>query len=284
LAQAFGSSFRLPDSRFMMPGAMHNPGEIYLERQRRMCCGVHTVNNLLQLRPGDAAHFEKADADAIASQLLAADDEAAAAVPTSGSLLAQLANILAVWLPCRNPYRSGIPCCGDYDVEVLREALRQRGCSVVGHWAVSQEGALGPVEKGLAQLVLSPTTDGPLVGLVVNRPSQLGIGRHWYCLLHADARASSAPPPPRPPPPPPPPPPPAAPAALAPAWYCLDSNCHKAVPVLGAGQPARVQADATSDVEAVIRHIIQQLRKQWCCGVLTGGAQPVHIFAVCGHR
>eukprot|EP00747_Dinoflagellata_sp_TGD_P072213 gnl/TRDRNA2_/TRDRNA2_157379_c0_seq2.p1 gnl/TRDRNA2_/TRDRNA2_157379_c0~~gnl/TRDRNA2_/TRDRNA2_157379_c0_seq2.p1 ORF type:complete len:129 (-),score=19.29 gnl/TRDRNA2_/TRDRNA2_157379_c0_seq2:415-801(-) len=119
--------------------------DVYFEQQALMvqCCGVHTVNNLLQLRPENAAHFRKDEADAIAVGL---HEEDAAA---RGIWI----HWVSSWLPCINPYRSSCPCFGNYDISVLAEALHARGYGITAHWAVAQSDRLPYIREDLDRVL-----------------------------------------------------------------------------------------------------------------------------------
>mmetsp|Transcript_60631 Transcript_60631/g.189958 ORF Transcript_60631/g.189958 Transcript_60631/m.189958 type:complete len:227 (+) Transcript_60631:82-762(+) len=211
-------------------------GQVYHEQQRQRCCGVHAVNNLLQLPPDSDGHLQKREADSIATDLRDADARAS-----------------GVWsvLPCpASTYHSRVPCYGgNYDVDVLVEALRRRGCHITEHWIVSCKRSMQNFRSGLAQwLPRSPSTVGRLRGLLLNRRSRLGRGRHWLCL---------------------------APSGPGGAWLCHDSACR---------QPAALggEAEGTTWADSIARHVEADLRRAMCLRqCLPGSPSPVHIFAVC---
>eukprot|EP00444_Apocalathium_aciculiferum_P058984 CAMPEP_0183592766 /NCGR_PEP_ID=MMETSP0371-20130417/168590_1 /TAXON_ID=268820 /ORGANISM="Peridinium aciculiferum, Strain PAER-2" /LENGTH=169 /DNA_ID=CAMNT_0025804323 /DNA_START=30 /DNA_END=535 /DNA_ORIENTATION=+ len=86
----------------------------------------------------------------------------------------------------RDRYRTVWPCCaGDYDLEVLLQALQRRRFGLGGYWPVAHEEAVTAFCAELAE-----PADGPIQGLLVNRPSNVGCGRHWYCLVPSTDDAS----------------------------------------------------------------------------------------------
>lgn len=76
---------------------------LYHERQRLMQCGLHAVNNLLQIHAYDPADFDR-----IARQL-----------PAFGTFF--------------NPYKSAVPYLGNFDATVVLTALHESGWDVAQH-------------------------------------------------------------------------------------------------------------------------------------------------------
>lgn len=215
---------------------------LYHERQPFLteCCGVHTINNLLQLRPDNPGHLRKAAADSIAAQLYSEDLKEGRAKR---------------WCPCTwlseccvNPYRSML---GNYDIEVLIEALRRLGCCIDGMWVVYSDDVDSPdCLKVFRDDVVA--RGGKFCGLIVNRKARYSSGRHWYCL---------------------------APHGQDGSWVCHDSSLR---------EPAGLAADpVASAVDALLLHFTTLLRQQQraarmrsCLGFWQASANPLYIFAV----
>lgn len=141
---------------------------IYHERQRRLCCGVHTLNNLFQ------HHWLEAKAM----------DEAATRVASSmgsNNGINGLFNTAA--------YRSVVPFLGNYDILVLLEALKVKKAHFSHHLLQNQR--LDADLRELRELLAdSSSAISPRVrGIIINRRSGNSVlrwlfdGRHWLALV-----------------------------------------------------------------------------------------------------
>lgn len=93
-------------SYFLNMDSAEGGDSIYLEKQRRLLCALHALNNLLQ----DAQAFSKSDLDAICETLSPAGSPGRRRVG--------------------NPHRSLLGL-GNYDVNVLIYALQQKGLTAI---------------------------------------------------------------------------------------------------------------------------------------------------------
>mmetsp|Transcript_20104 Transcript_20104/g.36377 ORF Transcript_20104/g.36377 Transcript_20104/m.36377 type:complete len:258 (+) Transcript_20104:56-829(+) len=238
---------------------------VYHEQQSCRRCGLHAVNNLLQLQPQHVGYLSVAEANSIAESLFHEDCVASRAVSQQGRQPAGLAQC-AYWVrlvlePCLTPYRSAFPCfSGDYDIQVLAEALRRRRCEFVGHWMASPAAfteSMENLQRGLEELILhrqrQKGSDIKFCGLIVNRPACLG-GRHWYALLSPNMNASAT-------------------------WIFSDSIKPSPVPLMQA-ETAGHDRSASMEIEAVTGHLQQQLADSRRCAPVCGWTRVWHVFAV----
>lgn len=219
-------------------------GSLYHERQTQRCCGLHAVNNLLQAPPGSESHVSKADADALADSLEAKDKEEELQKEAEAAKSGLKARPCFPEIPtCRSTYRSSIPFLGgDYDIQVLVEALKTKGAEVVEEWALSSEKACESIGT-YVQAATTASDSDDFLGLLLNRPARLGPGRHWYCLLHRSGR-----------------------------WIMLDS---------AESEPLEFSA-GMSAVDCVQKHLKEeQQRMSWCpnCWCF-GSTRVLFVFAV----
>ena len=138
-------------------------GRPSLETQRLLLCGLHALNNAVQ---GDAAHWDKAELDALCDTL---------DPPVCGG-----------WCLCwLNKHRHWLGL-GDYDVNVLLCALESRG--LVGSW---WDARLGETRLRAELAEALPASGQPIMALLVNGGSgRQGGGRfgprggtnHWWAV------------------------------------------------------------------------------------------------------
>ena len=130
---------------------------IFHEKQTRLRCAMHCLNNLYQDQWMNASKM-----DAIASRLT---QEAG----------------LSVW---SSPYRSIIPGLGQYDVMVIVESLKLKGAKLAHHTLNNAK-----VEESLVELKDLLLKEKGVKGIIVNVYStnvlmrMLIDGRHWLPLV-----------------------------------------------------------------------------------------------------
>jgi len=166
------------------------PPPSFHERQRMLCCGAHSLNNLYQYKWIDSAAMDK-----LASSLAAADREEQSQEKGWWAGVAAAAS--------SSVYKSLIPGLGSYDVSVLVEALKQKKAkfamhllgnkkldedlSVLGAWLLK-----GGKEGGRER------REGRIKGIILNRMSRnvamrwLLDGRHWLALIPRHSSSSSS--------------------------------------------------------------------------------------------
>jgi len=226
---------------------------------------LHAVNNLLQLRPHSAGYLSAAEANSIAESLFYEDCETSLVHGHQGARRLGPAQC-AYWVrhmlkPCLTPYRSAFPCfSGDYDIQVLSEALRRRRCAFVGHWMVSPAAVSESMEnlrRGLEELISyrqrQKGFNAELCGFIVNRPTWFG-GRHWYALVSPNVNPTSR-------------------------WILSDSINPSPVPLMQAVTGLDDHSTGV-DIDAVARHLQQQLVHCHRRAPFCGWARVWHVFAV----
>eukprot|EP00904_Undaria_pinnatifida_P006346 jgi/Undpi1/2841/HiC_scaffold_14.g06218.m1 len=140
---------------------------MYHERQRLMHCAIHTLNNLFQERWADRGMMDR-----LALELC--DREA---VLRSESGMRRMLT---------NPFKSTIPLIGDYDINVLLEALKIKQCRVSLHAVFNPK---NPEAFKLALTEAVSSSPSPR-GIIVNYVSQrrlwgAWVNHHFYAIVRA---------------------------------------------------------------------------------------------------
>lgn len=173
----------------------HSPPP-YHERQRRLCCGAHTLNNLFQYKWVDSSAM-----DALATSLAVADqEEQSNSTGSTDHERGWWPGIVAAASSHSRLYKSLIPGLGSYDVSVLVEALKQKKAKFAMHLLGNQQ-----LEKDLTALSDRLSREGGkergkdrTVGIILNRMSRnvtlrwLLDGRHWLALVPRSSSSSTA--------------------------------------------------------------------------------------------
>eukprot|EP00511_Aplanochytrium_stocchinoi_P006024 CAMPEP_0204827412 /NCGR_PEP_ID=MMETSP1346-20131115/4880_1 /ASSEMBLY_ACC=CAM_ASM_000771 /TAXON_ID=215587 /ORGANISM="Aplanochytrium stocchinoi, Strain GSBS06" /LENGTH=189 /DNA_ID=CAMNT_0051955827 /DNA_START=98 /DNA_END=664 /DNA_ORIENTATION=+ len=153
------------------------------EQQRLQLCGLHTVNNLLQLstESSEDRAATKKELDEIADDLALAEQNLYAEDP----LIPRVASLSLTGL-LRSRHRT--PVFGNYSIEVLETALQRRGFKT--SW-IDVDKHLNCFESVTddheTEIVESEEEEGKIIGYIVNVKSRnllsrLFFGRHWYAV------------------------------------------------------------------------------------------------------